>query len=256
MELVQEESGRMVKRQIDFYNLEMVISVGYRINSFKATKFRQWATKTLKQHIYKGYTINTHILEKNKKHFLQTLEDLKILTTNNDEIEIKDILSLIKDFSNTFFALGSYDKNDFPSQGTQKEILASAAELQQDLQELKAELIKKGEATELFAQEKKSGKLEGIFGSVFQTAFGQDAYPTVEGKTAHLLYFIIKNHPFNDGNKRSGAFSFIWLLQKAGYDFRDKITPEALTTLTILIAESKPADKEKMVGIIKLILSF
>lgn len=117
------------------------------------------------------------------------------------------------------------------------------------------ELIKKGEATKLFAQEKKEGNLEGIFGNVFQSVFGQDAYPTVEEKAAHLLYFIIKNHPFNDGNKRSGAFSFIWLLQKANFSFRDKISPETLTTLTILIAESNPADKEKMVGIVKLHLN-
>ena len=97
--------------------------------------------------------------------------------------------------------------------------------------------------------------MNGIFGAVFQSVFGQDAYPTVEEKAAHLLYFIIKNHPFNDGNKRSGAFSFIWLLHKAGYHFRDKISPETLTTLTILIAESNPNNKEQMVGIVLLLLN-
>ncbi|MFW2177297.1 MULTISPECIES: type II toxin-antitoxin system death-on-curing family toxin [unclassified Moraxella] len=120
---------------------------------------------------------------------------------------------------------------------------------------LKTELISKGEATELFAQEKTEGALAGIFGNVFQSVFGQDAYATIEEKSAHLLYFIIKNHPFNDGNKRSGAFAFIWLLQKFGYDFRDKINPQTLTTLTILIAESDPADKDKMVGVVKLLLN-
>jgi len=186
---------------------------------------------------------------------LQTLENLKLLAQNNTQIETKDILSLIQNFSNTFFALDSYDKNEFPKQGEQKEIEANAEELKNDLQQLKKELIKKGEATELFGQEKKQGSLKGIFGSVFQSVFGQDAYPTVEEKAAHILYFIIKNHPFNDGNKRSGAFSFVWLLQKAGYNFREKISPETLTTLTILIAESNPADKEKMVGIVKLLLN-
>lgn len=255
MELVQEESGRIVKRQVDFYNLEMVISVGYRINSIKATKFRQWATQTLKQHITKGFTINQKNLEKNKTQFLQTLEDLKILTTNNNLIEAKDILTLIKSFSDTFFSLESYDKNEFPKQGTQEEIETSVVELYRDIQQLKTELIKKREATELFAQEKKQDNLEGIFGTVFQSVFGEDAYPTVEEKAAHLLYFIIKNHPFNDGNKRSGAFSFIWLLHKAGYNFKDKISPETLTALTILIAESNPADKEKMIGIVLLLLN-
>lgn len=255
MELIQIESGRTVKRQVDFYNLEIVISVGYRINSIKATKFRQWATKTLKQHITNGFTINENILQKNKSQFLQTLEDLKLLAQNNTQIEAKDILSLIQNFSNTFFALDSYDKNEFPKQGQQKEIETNAEELKNDLQQLKKELIKKGESTELFGQEKRQGNLEGIFGTVFQSVFGQDAYPTVEEKAAHILYFIIKNHPFNDGNKRSGAFSFVWLLQKAGYHFKDKISPETLTTLTILIAESNPADKEKMVGIVKLLLN-
>ena len=241
--------------QVANYNLDMILSVGYRVNSKLATKFRQWANKILNQHITKGYTINEKVLEKNKTQFLQTLENLKLLAQNNTQIETKDILSLIQNFSNTFFALDSYDKNEFPKQGEQKEIEANAEELKNDLQQLKKELIKKGEATELFGQEKKQGNLKGIFGSVFQSVFGQDAYPTVEEKAAHILYFIIKNHPFNDGNKRSGAFSFVWLLQKAGYNFREKISPETLTTLTILIAESNPADKEKMVGIVKLLLN-
>ncbi len=102
---------------------------------------------------------------------------------------------------------------------------------------------------------KRKGNLQGIFGNVFQSVFGEDAYPTLEEKAAHLLYFIIKNHPFNDGNKRSAAFGFIWLFQKAGYNFRDKITPETLATLTILIAESNPNDKEKMIGIVILLLN-
>lgn len=242
-------------KQVTYYNLDLLLSVGYRVNSKVATKFRQWATKTLKKHITNGFTINENILKQNKTHFLQTLEDLKVLAQNNTQIETKAVLSLIQNFSNTFFALDSYDKSEFPKEGNQKEIEANAEELKNDIQQLKQELIIKGEATELFAQEKKQGNLEGIFGNVFQSVFGEDAYPTVEGKAAHLLYFIIKNHPFNDGNKRSGAFSFIWLLQKAEFNFRDKISPETLTTLTILIAESNPADKEKMVGIVKLLLN-
>ncbi len=252
---VQKEGNRAIERSIEYYNLDVIISVGYRVNSKRGTQFRQWATQRLKDYLVQGYAINQKRIEQNKAQFLQTLEDLKLLTYNNAQVETKDILSLVQSFSDTFFALDSYDKNEFPQQGTQTEIETTAAELQQDLQQLKAELMKKGEATELFAQEKKAGNLEGIFGSVFQSVFGEDAYPTVEGKAAHLLYFIIKNHPFNDGNKRSGAFSFIWLLQKAGYHFREKISPETLTTLTILIAESNPADKDKMIGIVLLLLN-
>jgi death-on-curing family protein len=252
---VQKEGKRTVSREIEHYNLDVIISLGYRVNTKEGILFRQWATQRLKDYLVKGYAINQKRLEENKSQFLQTLEDLKQLTQNNTQVETKEILTLIQNFSATFFALDSYDKNEFPHQGNQKEIEATAQELKSDLQQLKEELIKKGEATELFAQEKQAGNLEGIFGNVFQTVFGQDAYPTVEEKAAHLLYFIVKNHPFNDGNKRCGAFSFVWLLQKAGYSFQDKISPETLTTLTLLIAESNPLDKEKMIGIVKLLLN-
>jgi death-on-curing family protein len=253
--VVQKEGKRNVTRKIKFYNLDAIISVGYRVNSKKGTQFRQWATHRLKDYLIKGYAINQKRLEENKAQFLKTIEDLKILSTDNDLLETNDVLSLIQSFSNTFFALDSYDRNEFPKKGSQEEIFATVAQFYKDLEGLKLELIKKGEASELFAQEKSKGNLEGIFGNVFQTVFGQDAYPSIEEKAAHLLYFIIKNHPFNDGNKRSAAFSFIWLLQKANYRFRDKISPETLTTLTILIAESKPADKEKMIGIVQLLLN-
>jgi prophage maintenance system killer protein len=232
----------------------MILSVGYRVDSKTATNFRKWATQTLKQHITKGYTINPKQLEQNKKQFLQTLNDLKILTQNNTLVEVKDVLDLIQTFSDTFFNLERFDKNNFPKKGLHKEIKTTAEELQKDLQVLKSELIKKEEASELFAQEKKQGSLKGIFGTVFQSVFGQDAYPSIEEKAANLLYFIVKNHPFNDGNKRSGAFAFVWLLQKANYNYQTKITPETLTTITLLVALSAPQEKEKMIGLITLLL--
>ena len=139
------------KRVMNLYNLDIVLSVGYRVNSKQATQFRQWATQRLKDYLVQGYALNQKRIKENKAQFLQTLEDLKILTENNAQIETKDILSLIQLFSDTFFALDSYDKNEFPKQGTQTEIETTAAELHEDLQQLKAELIKKGEATELFA---------------------------------------------------------------------------------------------------------
>jgi len=109
------------------------------------------------------------------------------------------------------------------------------------------------QATELFGQEKNKNAVEGIIGNVFQSAFGKEVYPSAEKKAAHLLYFMIKNHPFIDGNKRSGAFAFIWFLRKAGL-LRASLTPEALTALTLLIAESNPKDKDKMVGLVLLSL--
>ncbi|NUM32114.1 MAG: virulence protein RhuM/Fic/DOC family protein [Bacteroidetes bacterium] len=252
---VQKEGKRIVSRELDHYNLDVIISIGYRVNTKIGIQFRQWATQRLKDFLVKGYAINQKRLEENKAQFIKSLDDIKILSQYNNQVEVNNILSLIQSFSNTFFNLDSYDKNEFPKEGKQQEIETSAKELFVDLLQLKTELIRKNEATELFAQEKIKGNLEGIFGNVFQSVFGHDAYPTVEEKAAHLLYFIIKNHPFNDGNKRSGAFSFIWLLHKANYNFRNKISPETLTTLTILIANSDPSDKDKMIGIVKLLLN-
>lgn len=251
---VQKEGERLVRRKQLIYNLDAILSLGYRINSKKGTYFRKWATLRLKEYLIEGFSINKNKLKENKIEFIKTIETLKSLTENNSDIKSNDILSIIQLFSETWFALDNYDKQEFPKEGIINNIEFSEIELYEDLQILKNELIKRREATELFAQEKKSGSFKGIFGNVFQSIFGQDAYPTIEDKAAHLIYFIIKNHPFNDGNKRSGAFSFIWFLNKCGYPISVKITPETLTTLTILIAESNPIDKEKIIGVIMLIL--
>lgn len=251
---VQKEGKRIINRNIEHFNLDLILSVGYRVNSKIATQFRQWATQTLKQHITKGFTINESRIQQNKDLFLKTIEDLKMLTENISKIDSKDLLSLIESFSNTWFSLDKYDKNVFPTIGTKQELLINSTDLLNDLFVLKGELIQKNEASELFAQEKLQGSLQGILGNVYQTIFGQDAYETIEEKAAHLLYFIIKNHPFNDGNKRSGAFAFIWFLKKAEIQFEQKINPAALTALTLLIAESNPTEKDKMIGIVLLLL--
>lgn len=247
--------GKTQTRELKYYNLDIILAVGYRTKSNRAIQFRKWATETLKQHIVQGYTINKKRIEKNKEQFVKAIEDLKILSKDTQLLEINDVLSLIQIFSDTWFSLDQFDSQNFPQEGTRKEIGLSAKELKQDIGQLKQKLIGKGEATQLFAQEKREGILEGIFGSVFQSVFGEDAYPSIEEKAAHLLYFIVKNHPFNDGNKRSGAFAFIWLLQKAGVDYTRQISPQTLTTLTILIAESNPIEKDKMVGLILLLLN-
>lgn len=251
---VQQEGKRQIQRKIEHYNLDVIISVGYRVKSQRGTQFRQWATQRLKDYLIKGYAINEKRLEENKHQFLETLHHLKILTDQNKLVKAKDVLTLIQSFAGTWFLLDRYDKNEFPEDGMVEDVKSSAEELQRALFQLKTALIEKGEATQLFAQEKTTGNLKGIFGNVFQSAFGENVYPTTEEKAAHLLYFIVKNHPFNDGNKRSGAFSFIWLLHKAGFNIPEKVSPETLTTLTILIAESDPSDKEKMIGLIQLLL--
>ncbi|AKF25979.1 death-on-curing protein [Sulfurovum lithotrophicum] len=248
-------SDKTQTKNINIYNLDSIISIGYRINSRRATQFRIWATNVLKDHLIKGYTINNERLQKNYDEFLRVVEDMKVLSQNADSVKAGDVLELIKSFSATWFGLDSYDREELPQEGISKVNLEFEVEkLYKDVAIFKEELMKKGEASEIFATEKTKKSLEGIVGNVFQSVFGEDAYPTVEEKAAHLLYFIVKNHPFNDGNKRTGAFSFVWLLKRAGFDVEKFINPNALTALTLLIAESNPNDKDRMVGLVLLML--
>jgi death-on-curing family protein len=256
MELVQNESGRIVKRNVDYYNLDVLISVGYRINSIKGTKFRQWATTILNSHITQGFTINNKRVIKNYQNFLKVVQDVKKLTARTQSIEINEVLELIQNFSYTWSTLNNYDKQNFPKLGTKKKIKVTAEDFRKDLLKLKKNLISKKEASDLFAKEKQKDQVENIFSNVFQTAFKKDVYKTIEEKVAHLLYFIIKDHPFCDGNKRSGAFAFIWFLQKTKCGLDVLINPKVLTTLTILIAESNSKEKEKTIGLILLFLNF
>jgi death-on-curing family protein len=252
---VQKEGNRSVKRKIKEYNLDVMIAVGYRINSVVGTKFRKWATKTLNQHISQGFTINPSRIEQNYASFMQAVDEVKTLTSNNTLLKTDDVLALIKSFAHTWFSLESFDEDKLPKGGlTKQDIQLESSALYEAVAQLKADLIVNNQATQLFAQEKEKDALAGIFGNVFQSVFGEDAYPTIEEKAAHLLYFIVKNHPFNDGNKRTGAFAFIWFLQKAQLDFRAKITPEALTAITLLIAQSNPVDKDKIIGLVVILL--
>jgi len=254
--IVQKEGNRNVTRNIEHYNLDMIISVGYRVNSKTATKFRRWATETLKQHITQGYTINPNRIVKNYDTFLHAVEEVKALAEDNQQLQTDDVLALVTAFAHTWFSLESYDEDNLPTQGSSgSTIQLEASELYQAVDVLKQDLIDKEQATVLFAQEKNKGSLQGIIGNIYQSAFGEDVYPTLEEKAANLLYFIIKNHPFNDGNKRTAAFSFIWFLQKSGVDFKGKLTPEALTSITLLIAESNPSSKQRMIGLVILLLT-
>ena len=242
-------------KPVKFYSLDIILAVGYRTNSSEAITFRKWATKTLRQHLLDGYTINKKRIGENYKKFSQAVEDIKKLSANNSSLKTDDVLELVKTFARAWFSLETYDKQTFPQKGfTRKDVEIQSEDLYASIATFKTELMKKGEATELFAQEKSKGSMGGIFGNVFQSVFGQDAYPSIEEKAAHLFYFTVKNHPFTDGNKRTGAFSFIWFLQKAGLRFQEKITPETLTALTLLIAESDPGEKDKMIGLVLLFL--
>lgn len=250
---VQNEGGREVVRNIEYYNLDMIISVGYRVNSKVATEFRKWATKTLKDHLTKGYTINKKVIAKNYKEFLNSVNEIKALLPEGNFSDIKNVLELVNAFAGTWLTLDSYDKENYTKDKvTKKKISLTADELTSALLELKKDLIKKDEATEIFAVDRNKESLEGIIGNVMQSFGGSDVYDSIEEKAVHLLYFIIKNHPFIDGNKRSGAFAFIWFLNKYKLLNKEKISPEALSAIALLIAESNPEHKDK---IIKLVMS-
>jgi death-on-curing family protein len=255
MEQVQKEGARLVKRQVEVYNLDAIISVGYRINSKAGTKFRQWATKVLRAHIIDGFTIDKNRIAKNYNAFLTAVESVKNLISESGSVDKSGTLEIIKMFADTWFSLNAYDKEALPKSGTsKKQILITAQHLADILTELKYFLIVKKEASELFGLESNPGSLKSIIGNIFQSFSGKDLYPTIEEKAAHLLYFMIKNHPFIDGNKRSGAFAFVWFLKKAGILDVSRFTPQALTALTLLIAESKPSHKKNMIGLILMLI--
>ncbi len=241
-------------KPVVLYSLDVILSVGYRANSARAIQFRKWATKTLHSHIVEGYTINKKRLAKNYNAFLRAVEQVRTLLPSGGTVGATDALELIKMFANTWFSLDAYDKENFPKTGvTKKEFQVTANELIQALSDLKIGLIKNGQASDLFGTARQHG-IDGILGNVMQSFGGKDLYPTIEQKAAHLLYFTVKNHPFIDGNKRSGAFAFVWFLKRTGLLNPIRMNPEALTALTLLVAESNPKDKERMIGLILLIL--
>jgi prophage maintenance system killer protein len=168
---------------------------------------------------------------------------------------VVNAIDLVSAYAATWLSLDAYDKSELPSSGTiKKAVDIGAGELEAELHKLRKALIAKGEATDIFATERTKGGLHALFGNVFQSFAGVDVYPTVEEKAAHLLYFVVKNHVFVDGNKRSGAYAFVWFLQKTGLLNIHEISPQALTAITLLVAESKPEDKDKMVGLVLLML--
>jgi prophage maintenance system killer protein len=252
---VQIEGGREVKRNIKLYNLDAIIAVGYRISSVTGTNFRIWATKTLREHITKGYTINRKQIAKNYDSFIKTVASIQNLLPEHITFDPRAVLDLIKEFASTWVSLDAYDKETLQIKGvTKRNIKLTSNELFSAILNLKNELIQKKETTDLFATERQKGSVEGIIGNIMQTFGGKPLYETLEEKAAHLLYFMVKNHPFIDGNKRSGAFTFVWFLRKTkARGFRD-INPATLTTITLLIAESDPKKKDQMVALVTQLL--
>jgi prophage maintenance system killer protein len=256
LETVQKEGDRKVARRVEYYNLDLVLSVGYRVNSRQATQFRQWATKTLRQYIVEGYAINKQRIAQNYQQFLEAVESVKKLLPAGAPIDTESILELINLFADTWLSLDAYDKSAFTTEGTtKKRVIFTAEKLVESLAKLKITLLQKGEASEHFGAERQAGSVIGIVGNVMQSFGGKELYGSVEEKAAHLLYFMVKNHPFVDGNKRSGAYAFVWFLRQANILDSARLTPPALTALTILVAESNPKDKERIVGLVMALIA-
>lgn len=253
--IVQLEGKRRIQREVKHYNLDMILSVGYRVNSKRATQFRQWATKTLRSHIVDGYTINRSRIGKNYAAFTQAVADVRALLPSGMQTDTGSILELVRLFADTWMSLDAYDKEQLAiGKPTKKKVTLTGAKLTESVAILKGELIRRGETTDLFATERTPKALEGIVGNVMQAIGGKDVYPSVEAKAAHLLYFIVKNHPFVDGNKRTGAYAFVWFLNMARVLDTQRLTPEALTAITLLVAESHPRDKDRMISLVVLLI--
>ena len=236
-------------RKMNLYNLDMIISVGYRVNSKQATQFRIWATNVLKNYLLKGYALN-------QKQLLEAKEKSKHELLTGQEHEI---LNLLAKYSKTLTLLEQYDKEKLvlAEKGRAKFVL-DYEQAQIIIKEVKKELIAKKEASDLFGLES-GDRFKGILSAIYQTFDGKELYPSLEEKAAHLLYFIIKDHPFTDGNKRIGSFLFIYFLDKNNYLYKDsgekKINDNALTALALLMAVSDPKEKDKLIKIITNLLA-
>ncbi len=242
--------------QVEYFNLDAIISVGYRVNSKKGTQFRIWATQRLKELLIQGYSLNQQRFEQNAQALQQALKLIE-KTAKSPDLTLnagRGLTEIVSRYMQTFLWLQRYDEGllDEPN-GEVGGTLISNEMATQLLAELKQGLIARGEATDLFAKPRAEG-LAGIFGNLEQSVFGEPAYPSVESKAAHLLYFIVKNHPFSDGNKRSGAFLFVDFLSRNGrlLNAQDEpvINDTGLAALTLLVAESDPKQKETLIRLI------
>lgn len=253
---VQTEGTRQVERRVEHYNLDVIISVGYRVKSLQGTQFRIWATQRLKDYLVQGYAINQQRFDNNAEELQQALRLIQ-KAAKSPELTAETgngLVDIVSRYTQTFLWLQRYDEGLLSEpKGQVGGDLPTADEAMNSLNRLKTTLIERGEATELFAQLREDG-LASILGNLDQTVFGKPAYTSVESKAAHLLYFVVKNQPFSDGNKRSGAFLFVDFLHRNRrlLDAANNpvINDTGLAALTLLIAESDPRQKETLIRLV------
>lgn len=244
--------------QVEYFNLDAIISVGYRVSSVRATQFRQWATGVLKQHLVEGYTLNQRRLAERGIEFEQAVSLLSRTLANQQLVneQGRAVLQVIGDYARSWSLLQGYDEQSLQEQSARQTDMRA---LEMDdvlpaIAQLKATLIAKGEATELFGQLRGEGLASAI--ATIEQGFADEwFYPNVASRAAHLLYFVIKNHPLADGNKRSGSFLFLWYLQLNQHllarPVEQLINDNTLVALALLVAESLPEQKELMVRLVE-----
>lgn len=249
-------------RPISFYNLDIILSVGYRVNASRGIHFRRWSSEILKNYLVKGFSVNKNRLqEKGLEEFEQAVVLMKkiIETKELSASEAKGLLKIITDYSNSWLLFYRYDKGklDIPVKKSVSKYKITPEDSLKAIEVLKQDLISKGEASNLFGVEREKNSISGIIGNVYQNFKGKDFYESIEEKAAHLLYFIIKDHTLIDGNKRVGSFLFIVFLAKNNFLLKKngerKINDNMLVALALLIAKSYTKQKDLM---IKLIINF
>ena len=256
---VRKEGSRNVSRNLEYYNLDMIIAVGYRVNSKIATKFRKWATNTLREYLTKGYVINEKML-KAQQNKIQTLQSTVSLLTRSIQNQIstvdeaQDVANILDNFAKGLDLLDNFDHKTLDTKGvTQKEaVVISESEFLKVIDKMKSEF-----ASDVFANPK-DGSFASSVNQIYQTFGGNDCYPTLEEKAAMLLYLITKNHSFSDGNKRIAASCFLYFLNKNNMLYKNNlpiIDNGTLFALTLLIAESKPEEMEIMKQIVVSVLN-
>ena len=241
--VVRKEGTRKVKRKIKFYNLDMILSVGYRVKSPNGIVFRKWATSILKDYMIKGYAVN----QKRIEALNRTVEIQSQIIASTLELDEKEVLNVIEMYADALSLLDDYDHGCLNKpDGNESLYRLSYRECRNLIDQMRFD-------SAVFGIEREKGKLEGILATVYQNVFGQELYPSIEEKAANLLYFLIKDHPFADGCKRIAATIFLEFLNKNNHliiENRQIISDSALVAITLMIAESRPEEKEIMVNLV------
>ena len=251
---VQDEGFRKVTRKIPYYNLDMIISVGYRVNSKRGTQFRIWANKILKEYLIKGFAINDKITQRKYEELSQLVHILGRTISSQPELSNKENLDLINVVTDYTYALDTLDRYDYQKLKIEKTTFENKFIATYDNAILTIQNLKeKFGGSWLFGNEK-DDSFKSSIGQIYQTFDGADLYPSVEEKAAMLLYLVTKNHSFSDGNKRIAATLFLWFMQNNGIlynsDGSKRISNGTLVAITLMIAESRPEEKDVMVKVV------